>query len=57
MPNLLHRWREGLKYGIQLDHNHDNILRITCRFLLNIYILGAGRILRLYSKRSPNCTQ
>jgi hypothetical protein len=47
----------SIKYDIQLDHNHDIVLPISYRFLLNIYILGAGTILRLYSKISHYCTQ
>jgi hypothetical protein len=57
ISNVLHQVREGLKYYIQLGHNQNNFLCITCRFQLNIYIFGAGRILSLYSKISPNYTQ
>jgi len=32
-------------------------VRITCRLWLSIYVLGAGRIVRLYSKLSPDYTQ
>ena len=46
-----------VNYDMQLGHNHENIPRLTCRFWLDIYVLGAGRILRLYSKLSPDYTQ